>query len=272
MDDPDRLARAASRWGLQIGSPLEGGYLSQVCACTDAEGRPLVLKLQSTDVRTACEADALRLWKGRGAVTLLDHDPDIRALLMERVIPGTPLPPGNERAAIAAAADLLAKLHETRLPTAHPFPSLSEYFDEYLKWARSEAEPGTVGIELLDDTRPLARQLCAAASESVLLHGDFLDKNLLLGPDGYRAIDPMPCIGDPCSDIGFFAAGRSPAGEITTRARALAERLGRDPNRAEQWAFIWAVGEACETWRDDSDELQAWVRRHVDVHPPPDNE
>jgi streptomycin 6-kinase len=116
---------------------------------------------------------------------------------------------------------------------------------------------------LLDRSRVSARHLWTTADEVVLLHGDFLDKNLLLGPNGYVAIDPMPSVGDPCSDIGFFAAGRQPAGEISIRARALAERLGRDPDRAEQWALIWAIGEACETWREDSDELQAWVKDHA---------
>ena len=33
------------------------------------------------------------------------------------------------------------------------------------------------------------------------LHGDFLDKNLLLGTKGFLAIDPMPWVGDPCSDM-----------------------------------------------------------------------
>ena len=37
------------------------------------------------------EATALRTWNGVGAVRLLDHDPDLGALLLERIIPGTPL-------------------------------------------------------------------------------------------------------------------------------------------------------------------------------------
>jgi streptomycin 6-kinase len=48
--------------------------------------------------------------------------------------------------------------------------------------------------------------LCASAGQAVLLHGDFLDKNLLWRGVGYLGIDPIPCIGDPCADVGFFAA------------------------------------------------------------------
>lgn len=34
---PDLLAMAAARWGLRIAGPLEGGSLSCVHACTDAD-------------------------------------------------------------------------------------------------------------------------------------------------------------------------------------------------------------------------------------------
>jgi hypothetical protein len=37
----------------------------------------------------------------------------------------------------------------------------------------------------------------------------------------------------------------------------LAERLGEAPARTVRWAAVWAVHEACETWRADSDQVQA---------------
>jgi streptomycin 6-kinase len=119
---------------------------------------------------------------------------------------------------------------------------------------------GTLGPDLLERSHRAAIRLCSTQIDVVLLHGDFLDKNLILGPAGFVAIDPIPSIGDPCSDIGFFAASHPPAGLITSRARGLAERLGRDPVRAQRWAAIWTIGEACETWRSDFDELERWVR------------
>jgi hypothetical protein len=39
----------------------------------------------------------------------------------------------------------------------------------------------------------------------------------------------------------------------------LAAAAGVDPERAARWAAVWAVGEATETWRDDSAELQEWI-------------
>jgi streptomycin 6-kinase len=98
----------------------------------------------------------------------------------------------------------------------------------------------------------------------VLLHGDFIDKNLLLDGDGYRAVDPTPMTGDPCFDVGFFGAYHPPASGAVDRAVAIATALGYDPNRAIRWTVVWLCHQACETWRADSEELQSLVTaRHL---------
>jgi streptomycin 6-kinase len=105
-----------------------------------------------------------------------------------------------------------------------------------------------------------ALSLDASATRTTLAHGDFVAKNLLLGSSlQYVAVDPLPFIGDPCSDPGQFSAYHSPVGTVIPRARAIAEAPGNDPDRAAQWAAVWMVFQACETWRDDSDDVQAWV-------------
>jgi streptomycin 6-kinase len=270
LDEPTavttRLALCASRWNLHVGPPLEGGYVSHVFSCVDANGEQLVLKLVPSGRSAALEAAALRLWNGMGAVSLRDCDTESRALLLDRVVPDTPLPPGDGERAIKITSEVLGVLHDARLPDQPPFPSLADTFDAYVRRTRDEAELGTVGIGLLDRSCAAARRLCLTARETVLLHGDFLDKNILCGSKGFIAIDPMPCVGDPCSDIGFFAASHPPTRNTQNTARTLAESLGRDASRAEYWARIWAVGQACETWRSDTDELQAWVGSVDFVH------
>lgn len=105
-----------------------------------------------------------------------------------------------------------------------------------------------------------ALRLDASAKRKTLAHGDFVARNLLLASDGrYVAVDPLPYIGDPCSDAGQFSAYHSPVGTVIPRARAIAEATGNDPDRAATWAAVWMVLQACETWRDDSDDVQAWV-------------
>jgi streptomycin 6-kinase len=97
--------------------------------------------------------------------------------------------------------------------------------------------------------RAAAMNLCATTGRTVLLHGDFLDKNLLRSCAGYVAIDPMPRIGDPCADAGFFAACHPPATTILQRAAAIAGQMGLDRQRALRWAAVWAVLQTCQAWR-----------------------
>jgi streptomycin 6-kinase len=256
---PDLLAACAAKWRLQIREPLPGGYFGQIFSCVDADGRAMILKLSPPAAAPALEVAALRLWSGAGAVSLRDWDPRAGALLLDRLVPGTPLPAGNDEQAASIAAHVLRILHATKVPSNHRFPTFPQTFDSHLERVRLEADPSTVGVRLLQQCRDAAVRLWSTSAQAVLLHGDFIDKNLLLGASGYVAIDPMPRLGDPCSDIGCFASYHPPPASIASRARSIASLVGYDPARAERWAAVWAVGEACETWRDDSDELQAWM-------------
>jgi streptomycin 6-kinase len=100
-----------------------------------------------------------------------------------------------------------------------------------------------------------AMGLCAIAGRADLLHGDFVGKNLLRSGAGYVAIDPVPRIGDPCADAGFFAASHPPATTILQRAGAVAGHTGGQ--RALRWAAVWAVLQTCQAWREDQSDLEA---------------
>ena len=253
-----RLAGCSSRWGLRVAERLSGGYSADVFACRDEDGTDLVLKLTTTAQQASTQAIALRAWAGHGAVRLIDSAEEYAALLLVRLFPGTPLPAGNDAFAIAVMTEVLGALHGVAIP-AESLPSMLVSFDEYLEDAVTNSDEGAAGLALLDASRDAAMRLCESTRCSVLLHGDLLDKNVLLSEAGYVATDPIPRIGDPASDVGFFAAGRQPYDHIIERARRLSNAVGVDAERSIRWAAIWAVGEACETWRADSDQLQAWI-------------
>jgi streptomycin 6-kinase len=262
---PTALAACAERWGLTVAAPLPGGLVGHVYACTTRSGDAAVLKLSppSSDRFAGTpeqQAAALRAWGGRGAVELLAFAPEQRALLTRRAQPGTALAPGDEHHALGSVADVLSRLFEATIPSVG-FPPLAEAADRHLvrKLATAGDAADMLG-PLIERARPAARSLAASAPRRVLLHGDVMDKNLLRDRGRVVAIDPMPRIGDPHSDLGFWAAMRSPPAELETRASELARLLGCDPARASRWAAIYAVGSACETWRPDTRELRAWVR------------
>lgn len=262
---PTAIAVCAERWGLTVGEPLSGGLVGHVFACTTRQGGAAVLKLNppSSDEFAGTpeqEAAALLAWKGRGAVELLAFAPDQRALLTRRAVPGTPLPPGDEHKALDAVARVLSQLFDATFRPVN-FAPLAEAVDRHLARRFEVAGDARELLEpLIGQARASAGRLVASASHEVLLHGDLMDKNLLRNHDHVLAIDPMPHVGDPHSDIGFWAATRSPAANLNTRAAHLARLLTCDPDRASRWAAIYAVGSACETWRPDTSELREWVR------------
>ena len=261
MELEERLAACARRWGLEIEGPLAGGHRSDVFGCKG----DLVLKLTPTPQECRLEAAALRAWSGSGsAVHLVDVDERHDALLLRRIYPATHLPPGDATA-IAVATELLPRLHACA--SSFPFPTMEAAYDRHERQCIRDAEweqiDGTkrpaIGPRLLPQARVVATRLIASTQRQVLLHGDFIDKNLLFDGSGYLASDPIPRRGDPCSDIGFFAAYHPPATGLLDAAADIARVIGEPVDRAIQWASVWAVGEACETWRADSDDLQAVV-------------
>jgi len=248
---------------------LPGGHRSAVFECLTATGAEVVVKLVGHPVDAAMEAAALAAWAATGAaVVLLDFDEENAALLLERIRPGLHLPYGAD--AVGVAADLLGRLHVPPPPDS-PFMTLPEIYDAwerrsiadnaYFRRVRREPRRGSEGLARLPAARNAATTLSASCTRNVLLHGDFIDKNLLRNGTGYRAIDPMPRVGDPCSDIGFFAAGRPPVANILDLAAAIAARLGEDPLRAQRWAAVWAIHQTVQGWRTDQRELEVFAAR-----------
>lgn len=82
---PALVERLRERWDLVVDDtePLYGGQ-SLVVLVRRGE-QPLALRLTWLVDSTADEARALRAWRGRGVVTLVDAAPDVGALLLERL-------------------------------------------------------------------------------------------------------------------------------------------------------------------------------------------
>jgi streptomycin 6-kinase len=267
VDIASRLGACKRRWDLKGGRRLGGGFRCEVFACSAAGGEQVVVKLTPTPGEARLEAAALTWWAHtEAAVRLIDADVSHGALLLERIRPGTPLPGGDDPVSAEVAAGLLARLH-LAAPGELTFPALEDIYVRLESQARDDADfeqrtsgdpaRGAAGLERLEMARAAAMKLCATTERTVLLHGDLLDKNLLRSSAGYVAIDPIPRIGDPCADAGFFAACHPPATTILQRAGAVAEHLGLDRQRALRWAAVWAVLQTCQAWRDDQSDLEA---------------
>ena len=155
---------------------------------------------------------------------------------------------GEEAADARAAAQLLDTLHRPldRLPDGVPdgAQELAWRFDRAEQWLAEGRAQAAVSPAELAAARTQASELHADATR-VLCHGDLLDKNILLDGDGrWRAIDPMPCLGDPCLDAAFWALHHRPGVGVRERCERVAGHAGLPGARVWRWARALAATEA----------------------------
>jgi len=249
------LPALSTRWerhfGLTGARLAPGGALSAVLSCTRvADGRRVMLKLVAPHARSgAAEAAALAAWGGVGACALLAASDDGAALVLEAIEPGSAVEPGEDDEADARRAGaLLATLRAAAgsPPAAVPDGAreLEWRFGRARRWIDEGRASAPVSRAKLDGAARDAVELHRTAPRA-LCHGDFLDKNILLARDRrWRAIDPMPCAGDPCLDAGFWALHHRPGVAVRERCVRVAAAAGLDGGRVWRWARAFAATEA----------------------------
>jgi streptomycin 6-kinase len=263
---PAILADGCARWGLVLDLPFDLSY-NYVAPAIGPGGRAVVLKsgVPCRDLTT--EIAALRAYGGHGAVRLLDADADAGLLLLERVLPGTPLSAlDDDDQATLIGATAVRELWRPP-PDGHAFPAVAD-------WAAGLGQlrphfggsTGPFPVQLVDRAEGLFRDLLASAGPPELLHGDFHHGNLLWSDGGrWVAIDPKGLVGERAFDLANFLCNpvdRLPGwpdrrARLARRADLLAERLDLDRRRVLGWAAAYAV---LSTWWDYEDHGATWQR------------
>jgi streptomycin 6-kinase len=216
------LAELSNRWGIECGELIQRGSMSVVIRCGDA-----VLKIGPDPQRIAREAAALSAWETPHVPEVLAVDEHRGALLLEAVVPGTPL---SRSPSVESVGELLRALHRAPDPS---YPPVGDHIEHLFASSRRlyELAPGLealIPLDLYERSRELALRLAAEPAPTVLLHGDLTPVNVLDGGParGLVAIDPSPCLGDPdfdAVDLVYFRAAT--VGEIEARAGALGPRV-----------------------------------------------
>jgi len=260
LDSLPRLVDACTAaWDLRVGKPYAASSVSLALPATRADGSRTVLKIQFPDRESEHEADALARWGGDGAVRLLEWDPELHALLLERCDPGTPLSGEEPERALDVLIGLLPRLW---VPASAPFRPLAE---EAAWWAdglveRWERAGWPFERRLVDAALDMLLVLPGSQGEQVLLHQDLHGDNVLRAArQSWLAIDPKPLVGErelgaaPIIRSFEFGHGRQ---AVLRRLDHLAVELGLDRERARGWTIAQTVA-----WSCGSDH----VARHVET-------
>jgi streptomycin 6-kinase len=225
-----------------------------------------VLKVQLPhDVESEQEAEALRFWDGRGAVRLLAHDPERRALLLERCVPGTPLGAGYDDEALAVAADLMHRLWRPP-PEDVPWRRLEAESERWLVDLpeRHERHGRPFERKLLDAGLDALRTLGPTQEDVVLCHQDLHGGNILRAErEPWLAIDAKPIVAERAYDTVAIVRDhvtRRPEAralrDVRRRLDVLAELLGLDRERMRWWGVAKHVAWGLEEDGVDEDGIE----------------
>jgi streptomycin 6-kinase len=205
-----------------------------------------VLKVNFPDEETEHDAHALDRWNGVGAARLLDRDDELRALLVDRLRPGTQLwaLPDDEATELAAGV-----LEQLWVPADEPFRRLE---DVAAQWAE-ELPATSMDHRLVDGAVSFLREAGPTQRESVLMHQDFHGGNVLLSDRGWLAIDAKPLVGEREFDVASLIRDRRPTTKAAMERRLdyLVDRLALDRERTRGWAIAHALA-----WNGDSEMVE----------------
>ncbi|GHF81433.1 hydroxyurea phosphotransferase [Kitasatospora xanthocidica] len=256
------------RWELRPDGPTAHGVVGLVLPVLRADGRPAALKLQPVDEETAGEPLALRAWRGRGAVRLLDHEPASGALLLERLDSARSLlAVPDDLVALRVIAELLAELTKRQAPSG--IRMLADISGGLLE--RAPAAVAAFGDpderRLLADCTAALREVCGDPGDR-LLHWDLHYGNVLAplpesGRGGWLAIDPKPLAGHPGFELlpalrnrweDVVATGDL-ARAVHRRFDLLTEALELDRGVATAWTLARVLQNAAWTAEEGRTEL-----------------
>ena len=193
------------KWSLKIEEPFCGIEFNFVAPALIDEARPSVVKIAPPFERTEIHAEAkyLRTLDGAGAVRLLAEDREMRALLIERALPGDSLVEcfaNDPAAAVAPAIEVLRMILRQPPASMTDVQSLDTWFNNFRRCGDTDF-PGDRAEKAFEIYERLSKQ----TGRAYYLHGDFHLGNIVRSHRApFLAIDPKGLVGHVGYDIAVF--------------------------------------------------------------------
>jgi streptomycin 6-kinase len=265
---PTILDECERRWSLTLGPPFPQLSYNYAAPAQRADGMSLVVKVGFSQEEFNTEAEALRLYAGGGAVRLLDFDPSLVVMLLERLTPGEMLASLEDDVEATSIAASVMKRIRRPAPADHPFPTVAGWASglDRLRYC-FDGGTGPFSPKLVDQAKQLFSELIGSMGESVVLHGDLHHFNILSAErEPWLAIDPQGVVGEAEYETGALLRNPSPAiyqqphleRVLARRMDQLSEVLGFDRERVRGWAVAtavlsvwWYFEDKCESLNDE---------------------
>lgn len=242
--------------------------VNYLAPATTADDRPVVVKVMIGARSFRHEAESLRR-AGEGMVQLLEDDEETQSLLLERLLPGTPLAQvTDDDEATTIAAEVMRALWQPA-PATHDLPTVAEKMGQLqLLRRRFDGGTGPIPEALVRQAESFLDRLRADEPPPTVVHGDLHHWNILRGERRpWLAIDPQGLVGDPGYEFGCFlgnnteAPGRPWAETYSRRVQLLSQELDVPRERILRWAFVHAVRFA---WEGLDDGHESGMRGNIE--------
>lgn len=242
---PEVAQSHLEEWQLTTDRKPTHGLSSLILPVRTPDGAPAVLKIGFPTVASEHEHLALRLWGGDGAVRLLRADPPRRALLLERLNPGS-LNQLRDVEACEVVAGLYRRIHVPALPQLR---TLTSDVERWISDLGALPRNAPLPRRLVEQAIAFGRDLVVdGASTGRTIHCDLHYENVLAADrEPWLVIDPEPMNGDPHFEVAPMLWSRwdELAGDIRAGVRrrfyALVDAAGFAEDRARAWVVVRMV-------------------------------
>jgi streptomycin 6-kinase len=261
---PSILEEVSQTWSLRLNPPFENMAYNYVAPATRRDGMSVVVKVGVPNPELYSEIEALHLFNGKGAVGLIESDPDLGVMILEWLDPGEAIIHLDDEQATGEAAWVMRRLHG-RTTENDVFPTVADWA-EGLKQLRANFEGGTgpFPIYLVEKAEAISNELLNSMDRLILLHGDLHHLNILSAQrSSWLAIDPKGVIGEPAYETGAWIRNpfpdllgwSNPRDVIVRRIDQFASELGIDRERIHGWSVYQSVLSA---WWNYEDGVSDW--------------
>ncbi|PGL72320.1 aminoglycoside phosphotransferase family protein [Bacillus sp. AFS055030] len=252
----DLCNRCEIRWNMKILSPFELSYNFVAPILIDGE-KKAVIKLAVPNEEFTSEVEALREFKDKDFVKVIDADLNEGILILEQLVPGVTLATiENEQEAMKIAVKVMKNLWKvapksTKIPyilsREKSFSRIVEKFPNGL---------GPITKEILLDAFSIFKEMNRTQSTKYLLHGDLHHYNVLNARENlWKVIDPKGLIGEREYDIIQFLLNKLEGKDILTtlenRIELLVKELHLNKERVLLWGYSHAVLATCWSLEDE---------------------
>ncbi|MBN8190836.1 kinase [Bacillus sp. NTK074B] len=260
-DTENLMESLKDRFRLTYGEPFSLSYNFVVPVHIMHEQAVLKIGYPNSDFYN--EFHALQDFQGKGMVKVLDFNKEEGWILLDRLMPGSPLLSIEDEEEVLSVFARTAKGLWHKPVSNHPYPTVQSW-SKGIGRLRDRFNGGTGPIppEFVVKAEALYPELLNTSTDFYLLHGDLHHGNILYSDSsGWTAIDPKGLIGEREYDCIQFMLNEwekwdAPLELLRYRTETIASLLSLSYERLLQYGFChsilsasWSVEDGLDGWK-----------------------